>query len=95
VDLDPDRIDDAVLALLRLGLHDEHRVWKGFDWDALARLHEKGFITDPVGRAKSVLLTEAGLAESERLLVRLFGREGPSASVDPPASGGPGRGGRA
>ena len=36
-DLDTDRIDDAVLALLHLTLHDGWRAWKGFDWDALDR----------------------------------------------------------
>lgn len=70
--LDLDKVDRAVLALLSLGLHDGHRAWKGFDWDALARLHEKGLISDPVGRAKSVVFTEEGLAESERLLEELF-----------------------
>ena len=29
--LDTDRIDDAVLALLLLGLHDGDRAWKSFD----------------------------------------------------------------
>jgi hypothetical protein len=29
---DKDRIDDAVLALLYLGRHDEWRTWKSFDW---------------------------------------------------------------
>jgi hypothetical protein len=52
--IDTDRIDAAVLALLLLGLHDGYRIWKTFDWDAMNRLHEKGFISDPVGRAKSV-----------------------------------------
>ena len=40
--LDEDKIDDAVLALLALTLHDGYRAWKGFDWDALNRLHRKG-----------------------------------------------------
>ena len=71
--LDPDKIDEAVLALLQLGLHDENRVWKSFDWDAMDRLHAKGFISDPVGKTKSVALTERGMAESSRLLVQLFG----------------------
>ena len=31
MDIDTDRIDDAVLALLWLGLHDNGRVWKSFD----------------------------------------------------------------
>ena len=43
-DIDPERIDDAVLALLWLGMHDGWRAWKGFDWDALDRLHRKGMI---------------------------------------------------
>ena len=42
--IDKDRIDNAVLALLLLGLHDNCRVWKSFDWDVMDRLHQKGFI---------------------------------------------------
>lgn len=57
MDLDTDRIDDAVLGLLYLTLHDEFRAWKGFDWDTLNRLHEKGMIGNPVGKAKSVVFT--------------------------------------
>ena len=71
-DIDPERIDDAVLALLWLGLHDGWRAWKGFDWDALDRLHRKGMISDPVGKAKSVVFTEEGLREAERLFGELF-----------------------
>ena len=67
-----DRIDDCVLALLLLGLHDGQRVWKSFDWAAMERLHEKGLISDPVGRAKSVVLTDEGLEKAERLFRDLF-----------------------
>jgi hypothetical protein len=70
--IDTDRIDDAVLALLGLGLHDHRRVWKSFDWGAMDRLHKKGFISDPVGKQKSVVLTEEGAAQSERLFRELF-----------------------
>lgn len=73
--LDEDKIDNTVLALLRLGLHDQGRAWKGFDWDAMRRLHEKGFIGNPVGKTKSVVMTETGLRRSEELLERLFGKE--------------------
>jgi hypothetical protein len=66
--LNEDKIDEAVLALLSLGLHENDRVWKGFDWDAMNRLHEKGFISDPVGKAKSVAFTDEGKRESLRLL---------------------------
>jgi hypothetical protein len=71
--LDEDKIDEAVLALLHLGLHDG-RAWKGFDWDAMRRLHEKGFIGNPVGKTKSVAMTEAGRRRSEELLQRLFSK---------------------
>jgi hypothetical protein len=29
------------------------RTWKGFDWDTLDRLYEKGWIFDPKNKAKS------------------------------------------
>jgi hypothetical protein len=74
MNIDTDRIDDAVLALLRLGLHDGCRVWKGFDWEVMNRLHEKGFISDPVGKTKSVVLTEDGDQRSEELFQELFVR---------------------
>jgi hypothetical protein len=75
VELDTDKIDQAVLALLALGRHEGYRTWKAFDWEVMGRLHEKGYISDPVGKAKSVLFTEDGARESERLLQVLFGRE--------------------
>ena len=72
MNLDNDKIDRAVLALLYLGLHDEARAWKGFDWDALDRLFKKGFISNPRGKAKSVVFTEEGLDEAQRLLEEHF-----------------------
>jgi len=74
MDLDTDKIDQAVLALLALGRHEGYRAWKAFDREVMGRLHAKGYITDPVGKAKSVLFTEDGAQESERLLQALFGR---------------------
>jgi hypothetical protein len=73
--LDDSKIDDAVLALLLLGRHDGDRVWKGFDWDAMDRLHEKGYITDPKGKAKAVVMTEEGLARAQRLLEERVGQQ--------------------
>jgi hypothetical protein len=35
-------------------------------------LHEKGLILDPVGKAKSVVLTNDGLRRSEELFKALF-----------------------
>jgi len=74
VNVDTEKLDQAALALLYLGLHDGSRAWKGFDWDVMKRLHEKGYITDPIGKAKSVSFTEEGLRESQRLFQALFTR---------------------
>jgi tetratricopeptide (TPR) repeat protein len=74
---DPDRIDEAVLALLAEGLHDGSRAWKTFDWDALDRLHAKGLISNPAGRAKSVVFTEAGLEAALRSHRLLFAKTPP------------------
>ena len=73
--LDTEKIDRVVLALLHLGLHDDFRAWKSFDWDAMDRLHKKGFISNPVSKTKSVVFTESGLRESQRLLAELFAAE--------------------
>ena len=72
MELHTSKIDDAVLALLYLGLHDGARAWKGFDWEAMHRLHEQGYITDPRGKAKSVVFTEEGLERAKELLEKLF-----------------------
>jgi len=74
MELDTDKIDQAVLALLALGKHEGYRTWKAFDWESMGRLHAKGYITDPVGKAKSVQFTEEGLRESERLFDVMFRR---------------------
>ena len=74
MDVDEDRIDEAVLALLWLTLHNGARAWKGHDWNALDRLHRKGLILDPANKAKSVALTEEGVREAERLFDVLFAR---------------------
>ncbi|MDR8727890.1 DUF6429 family protein [Burkholderia pseudomultivorans] len=74
--IDTTAIDDAVLALLQLTLHDHNRAWKGFDWDVLNRLYARGLIGNPVNHAKSIVLTDEGLRESRRLFEQLFGDDG-------------------
>ena len=76
MDIDEDKIDRAVLALLWLTLHDDNRAWKGHDWEAMDRLFKKEFIYNPIGKAKSVVLTTEGLRESERLFNEMFGKSG-------------------
>lgn len=74
-EIDEEKVDEAVLALMYLTLHAPGRAWKSFDWGATNRLHEKGLIGDPVNKAKSVVLTDEGIAESERLCRELFGKD--------------------
>ncbi|MEK1894490.1 MAG: DUF6429 family protein [Rhizobium sp.] len=74
MDIDEDKIDDAVLALLWLTLHDGRRAWKSFDWDATDRLFKKGLIGDPASKTKSLILTDEGLQRSEELFRELFTR---------------------
>ena len=77
MEIDTDKIDDAVLALLHLTRCDDKfgaAAWKSHDWDALNRLHEKNFIGNPVSKAKSVVLTEEGKARAEELFRTLFAK---------------------
>ena len=72
-----DRIDEAVLALLHLNICARHRfggarAWKSLNWAAMDRLHDSGLISDPASRAKSVVLTDEGLAKAEAACQRLF-----------------------
>jgi hypothetical protein len=75
MELDTDKIDDAVLALLALTLHDGYRAWKGFDWGTLNRLYEKGLIDNPRSKAKSVVFTDEGLQRAEALLDAMFAKK--------------------
>jgi hypothetical protein len=68
-------IDEAVLAVLYLTAWEENgltRAWKGIDWEATNRLHERGLIDDPKSKSKSVIFTEAGLARARAAAERLF-----------------------
>ena len=70
-----EKIDDTVLALLSLTMCGGDRAWKGHDWDTLSRLHEKGMIYDPVGKAKSVMLTPRGMKRCQKLFEEMFMRK--------------------
>lgn len=79
---DRKRAAEMVLALMYLEVHDEGRAWKGYPWDVLDFLHEGGLITNPASKAKSVVLTDSGLAEASRCFNELLASE--SAVVDGP-----------
>ena len=77
MEYDEGKVDEMVLALLYLTSFNEQgfvRAWKGHDWDALNRLHEKGYIGNPVSKAKSVAFTEEGRVKAEELFRKLFGK---------------------
>ena len=71
-EIDTEKIDETVLALLWLTKCSEYRAWKGHDWDVLDRLHNRGMIDDPVGKAKSVSFTVEGLERSRQLFHAMF-----------------------
>jgi hypothetical protein len=76
MEYDKDKVDEMILALLYLTTFKDEfgfRAWKGMDWDALDRLHEKGYISNPRGKAKSVALSEDGAKISEELFKKHFG----------------------
>ena len=77
MEMDTDKIDDAVLALLFLTRCDDvfrAAAWKSHDWDALNRLHDKGYIADTVSKSKSVGFTDEGRKRAEELFRTLFGK---------------------
>jgi hypothetical protein len=74
MNINTDAIDEVALALLYLTLHDHNRAWKGFDWDVLNRLYERGLIGDPVNKTKSVIFAEEGLSESDSVLLAHAGK---------------------
>jgi DNA-binding PadR family transcriptional regulator len=77
MEYDKDKVDEMVLALLNLTMFEnqsELRAWKGLDWDTLDRLHQKGYISDPKSKAKSVAMTEEGAKRARDLFERHFGR---------------------
>ena len=79
MEYDKDKVDEMTMALLYLVMWQEKRsefgrAWKGFDWNTMDRLHEKGWITDPKGKAKSVGVTPEGLTMAKELFQQHFGK---------------------
>lgn len=76
-----DRIDELTLALLSLGIHRSKgrtRARKGFDEDALFRLHDRGLISTPETKNKSVVITDEGVELARRLLQRYLDDDRPT-----------------
>jgi len=80
MNFDEDKVDEYTLALLYLVAHERQegmgaRAWKGFDWETLNRLHDKGYISNPIGKAKSVGMTEEGFLKAKELFEKYFAKE--------------------
>lgn len=63
MDIDQEKVEQTVLALLYLTSFKDKfglRTWKGYDWQVKNFLHEKGYISNPATKAKSVAFTEEG-----------------------------------
>lgn len=72
-DFDREKAQEMVMALLALHCFQDLgavRAWKSYDWKLLDALHERGWISSPKSKAKSVLLTDEGLARGKELLAR-------------------------
>jgi hypothetical protein len=69
---DIDKIDQAALAVLYISRHDNYGAWKGIDWEVMGRLHQRGYISNPVSKAKSVTFSDTGMREAARLFRTLF-----------------------
>jgi hypothetical protein len=77
MEYDKDKVDDMMLALLFLTTFEDGpvlRAWKGMDWDVSDRLHEKGYIANPRGKTKSVVLTEEGAKRSRERFEKYFNK---------------------
>lgn len=77
-----DKVDEAALALMHLTTFTERdgaaRTWKGFDWDILNRMFERGWISDPQTKARSVVVFADAVRLSRELFEQQFG------TIDPP-----------
>lgn len=81
MDYDKDKIDEATLALLYLGMSrtpEGGRAWKGFDLQTLTRLHQKGWIAEPKIKDITVCVTPEGVKKAEELFRRFFQGTGPA-----------------
>ncbi len=72
---DPERVDEAALAILHLTLHDNCKAWKSLPWEVTDRLHQKGLIRDARNKNKSVVFKSEGLEAANRAYQRLFETE--------------------
>jgi hypothetical protein len=70
-----DKVDEFALALLYLSTFEGElglKAWKNLDLGILTRLHEKGFISNPITGSKSVAISKEAAEQSKRLFRKHF-----------------------
>ena len=75
--LDHEKIAESALAILSLSRMVEPygvTAWKGIDWDVMNLLYEKGWISNPVGKQKSIGISEEGIELADQFLEKYFGK---------------------
>ena len=77
MEINDEKLEQTVLALLQMNLSDRSgtRAWKSLPWSVMDSLHQKGYITNPATKAKSVCLAEEGAKLSVELFEKLFAVE--------------------
>lgn len=82
MEINQEKFDEIVLALLfhnswteKIGQVNVFQAWKSLDWDALSRLYEKGLISNPKGKAKSLVITDEGHRLAQELFGKHFGKD--------------------
>ena len=74
MDFDGEKLEQVVLAWFQMNLSDDsgRRAWKSLPWSVMDSLHQKGYISDPATKNKSVGLSEEGAKLSKELFEKLF-----------------------
>ena len=77
MEIDWEKVEEMTMALMHFTTFEDdgvHRSWKGHDWEVMNRLHEKGWISNPATKAKSVVFSEDGRELSKKLFETNFVR---------------------
>lgn len=71
-DVDTDRVDQTILALLWLNLKVTGAAWRGFDWEAMARRHGRGLISNRSERPTPLNCPQKDLRRPDACLTKCF-----------------------
>ena len=71
MDVDAEKLEQAVLALLHLNTFEHKlgkRAWKALPWSVMDQLHDKGYISDPATKASPCACQTRGLGSRKNCL---------------------------